>query len=197
MWQVALGVVLIHLPEFAPASMEAPAGTRPSLGRPSARLCFLAAGRFETLKGFHTLIPFFRNHTEFLLLLAGGGRQESVLRKLAGDSAQIGFPGVLPRAQLASLYRGAVAVIVPSRCMETFSLVTVEAFQQRTPVIARNLGGPAKLLAESGGDAARRTEPGNAGYSGYRRYWTQSVHMDRYLSIIGELKASATEGGAP
>ena len=168
------------------------------------------------LKGFHTLIPFFRNHTEFLLLLAGGGRQESVLRKLAGDSAQIGFPGVLPRAQLASLYRGAVAVIVPSRCMETFSLVTVEAFQQRTPVIARNLGGPAKLLAESGGglvyetdeqrqdavclpgrDAARRTEPGNAGYSGYRRYWTASVHLDRYLSIIGELKASATEGGAP
>ena len=109
---------------------------------------------------------------------------------------------------MRDLYRNAVAVIVPSLCQETFSLVTVEAFQQSTPVIARNLGGPAELIRQSGGGITYETEPDliaaldrlladralrdELGLRGYRTYsteWNTETHLRRYFSIIGEFAA--------
>ena len=46
---------------------------------------------------------------------------------------------------------GARAVVVPSLVYETFGYVVLEAFQERTPVVVRNLGALPELVAESGG----------------------------------------------
>jgi glycosyltransferase involved in cell wall biosynthesis len=43
-----------------------------------------------------------------------------------------------------------VALIVSSRCYESFVLVIVETSRQQTPVIVRNLGAMPELIAESG-----------------------------------------------
>ena len=53
------------------------------------------------------------------------------------------FLGHLQSQELKCLYKGAIAVIVPSLCYETFGLVSIEAFS-KTPAIVRNLGGIAE-----------------------------------------------------
>jgi glycosyltransferase involved in cell wall biosynthesis len=196
---------LIHLPEFAPSALASGGVFEDRPPRRSGAY-FLFAGRLEKLKGIHTLIPFFQRQSAFRLLIAGSGPEEPALRALAQEAPGIEFLGRLSRHDLSSVYRAAIAVLVPSLCIETFSLVTVEAFQQRTPVIARNLGGPAELIGESGGGIVYDTEEelhaavsllgsnpalrdamGNAGYRAYQKNWTEEIHLKRYLSIVSEL----------
>jgi glycosyltransferase involved in cell wall biosynthesis len=97
-------------------------------------------------------------------------------------------------------------LLVPSLCFEVFSLVTMEAFRHRTPVIARNLGASAEIVEESGGgllydteeglrqaitrlleDPSLRRELGQSGYEAYQRNWTVEVYLKRYLALIQSL----------
>ena len=104
--------------------------------------------------------------------------------------------------ELRRLYRHAVALIVPSLCFETFGQIIIEAFQQRTPVVGRNLGAVAEIIEESGGgvlydadeelpfkldlllDDRRRQALGNNGHQAYLRNWTASAHLTQYLDLI-------------
>ena len=42
--------------------------------------------------------------------------------------------------ELTAYYRGALGLIVPSVCYETFGIILIESFRLGTPVIARRLG---------------------------------------------------------
>jgi glycosyltransferase involved in cell wall biosynthesis len=187
------------LPGFAAKSH----GSRGGFARPDAEPYFLYAGRLERLKGLQTLIPIFRETPDVRLVVAGTGSSEGSFRDLAADCRNIEFLGHVSRGRLTGLYRGAVALLVPSQCLETFSLVTIEAFQERTPVIATRLGGPAEILSRSGGgmtytreeelrfamktllhQPALRKELGDAGFAAYRKYWTAEAHLENYYSVI-------------
>ena len=127
---------------------------------------------------------------------------------MAGGSDRVTFLGHLSGHQLRSLYRQAVAVIMPSLCFEVLPLVPLEALSQETPVIVRNLGGMPEIVDQSGGgfvydteaelpglldqlldDPERRRELGRKGYEAYQREWTAEVHVKRYLALIAELAA--------
>ena len=101
-----------------------------------------------------------------------------------------------------------MALIVPSLCYETFALVVLEAFRDRTPALVRNLGSLSEVLLASGGGAAYdsddelsswldrlvtdgslRNELGLKGHSAYLREWTVDAHLERYFSLIHELEA--------
>jgi glycosyltransferase involved in cell wall biosynthesis len=90
-----------------------------------------------------------------------------------------------------------------------FSLVTVEALREGTPVIVRNIGAMPEIVQASAGgfvyntdeelaaamdrllaDLSFRDELGNRGHQAYQRNWTPDVYMDRYLALIGELGAT-------
>ncbi len=195
----------IHLPEFAPelVPLEVSDGP-PDQGLPY----FLFVGRLEKLKGLETLIPLFRRYGRARLLIAGDGGMAPDLIRLAGGAENIEFLGHTSSHRLRTLYRDAVALVVPSMAYETFSLVTVEAFREGTPVIARNLGGPKELIEQSGGgllfnspeemEAALnrlldnrplRDELGARGQQAYRQNWTDEVHVRQYLSIIEGIAA--------
>jgi glycosyltransferase involved in cell wall biosynthesis len=98
----------------------------------------------------------------------------------------------------------------------------VEAFRQRTPVVARNLGALVEVVEESAGGLLYDTEEdlreamdrlladpsygrrlGQRGYEAYRQNWTVEAHLRRYLSLIDDLAArrsgSSTDprGGSP
>jgi glycosyltransferase involved in cell wall biosynthesis len=172
-------------------------------------LYFLSVGRLEKLKGLQTLIPLFRRYRKAQLWIAGTGSHEPQLRQLAAGDTNIRFLGYKTARDLHGLYRQAVAVLVPSLCLEIFPLVILEAFRQRTPVVVRNLGGMPEILAESGGgftydteqelvtaldalvaDPSYRQELGRRGYQAYQQYWTADVHLQRYLTLISELAAT-------
>jgi len=180
----------------APGHQERLAGTR---GRPY----FLFAGRLEKLKGLQDVLPYFRENTDFSLLVAGTGHYEQKLKKLAGGSQNIRFLGQQTRAKLRGLYGNAVACILPSLTYEISPQVVAESWSVKTPVITRDIGALAEIVKKAGGglcfssdedmrlqfdamghDMAMRNRLGEAGYDTYLRDWTPDQHIKRYLSII-------------
>jgi glycosyltransferase involved in cell wall biosynthesis len=160
----------------------------------------------EKIKGLQTLIPVFGRYRKARLLIAGTGSYESQLRELAQGSPNLHFLGHQSGQQLQTLYRQAVAVIVPSLCFEVFPLVILEALREGTPVIARNLGGMPEVIHESGGgftydteaelmaaidhllaSPSPRRELGQRGYQAYQQHWTVEAHLERYFALISQI----------
>ncbi len=203
--RMGLDAHIVHLPLFV-ALDESPSESAPLADEAPGRPYFLFVGRLEKLKGLHTLIPVFRYYQKAQLLIAGTGNYESVLRGLAHSTDNVRFLGHLSRQQLQQLYRGALAVIVPSICYEAAPLVTLEAFGQGAPVIVRNLGGMPEIVNESGGgvvyntekelvaamdrlcaDPSYRGELGRRGYTAYKEKWTAGTYLERYMSLIRQI----------
>ena len=188
-----------------PGPQPAPPAERNSHSPPY----FLYVGRLEYLKGVHTLLPLFQRRRELQLWIVGTGTQEPELRRLIGSSSNVRLLGWTDHRELEGLYRNAIALLVPSLCYEVQSLVPLEAFQQATPVIARDIGALSEVIAASGGgllyrteqeleeaigrlhaDPALREELGQKGQQAYLAYWTPEAHLSRYLQLVDQLLAS-------
>ena len=116
-------------------------GIEDSEPAPRSRPYLAAAGRLVRMKGFQRLIPLMRLLPEVDLRIAGTGPFEARLRDLAAGMPNVKFEGLLGGSELARLFHGARAVVVPSLFPETFGYVVLEAFAVRTPVIVHNSGG--------------------------------------------------------
>ncbi len=190
-------------PYFLPAQELAPRGKEFS---PHGQPYFLFVGRLEKIKGVQTLIPLFRDYKHADLLIAGTGTYEGELRRLAQGMTNVHFLGALPQEKLAGLYRNAIALLVPSICYEVLGIIILEAYLQKAPVIARDLGGLTEVVEEGGGgllyrtddelvaameslrtNSALRTELGERGYSGFWRGWSEEVHMESYFNAIDRI----------
>jgi glycosyltransferase involved in cell wall biosynthesis len=191
-----------RLPHFLPLE-EAPAEPR----GPEQEPYFLFVGRLVTLKGVHTLVETFRSYDRAQLLVAGDGVLERELRARAQALPHVRFLGRVHPDELRRLYRDAVAVLIPSLAYETFGMIALEAFRQRTPVIARDLGAVGELVRESGGGIAYTTEAelveamellrtspeardelAERGHRTYREQLTPEPHLQRYFELIEEAR---------
>ncbi|MBB4826628.1 glycosyltransferase involved in cell wall biosynthesis [Sporosarcina luteola] len=119
---------------------------------------FAFAGRLESTKGIFTLIHAFRllkeqNElpTSTKLVIAGGDADKvdpknktplcpKLKKAVSGLEDQIQFLGARTQSQLAQLFNGATAVVVPST-YESFGMVAAEAQACGCPVIASAVGG--------------------------------------------------------
>jgi glycosyltransferase involved in cell wall biosynthesis len=117
--------------------------------RPHARPYFLFVGRLERIKGLDTVLPVFERYPDADLLIAGDGEAGPELRAQAANMPNVKFLGRVGQDVLAALYRHAIALIVPSTGFETFGIILIEAFRQRTPVIARRLGPFPEIVAQA------------------------------------------------
>jgi glycosyltransferase involved in cell wall biosynthesis len=170
---------------------------------------FLYAGRLESIKGVESLLRAFRGRRTEDLLIAGEGTLEAQLREQAADLDNVRFLGWQPPDELDRLYRGALAVLVPTAGHESFGLVAVEAMARSVPVIARDFGALGEVLAESGGglgfttdeglqdalsriaaDPGLRRELGSRGRAAFEARYTEQRHMDAYLALVSELAAA-------
>jgi glycosyltransferase involved in cell wall biosynthesis len=193
-------VVNYFLPDPAPSAASAPADA-PS---PHPRPYFLFVGRLERIKGLDDVIPLFRERfRDADLVIAGDGEHGPALRELARGIDRVHFLGRVPSAELARWYRHSLALIVPSVCFETFGIILIEAFAQRTPVIARRLGPFPEIVekARAGelfstedeliaamkrlqADAALRAELGRRGYQAYLDHWSERAVIPKYLDVV-------------
>jgi len=194
-------IPVVHIPHFLPPPEPpaAPTGESPPYPRPYC----LFAGRLEKMKGVQVLIEAFRSYEACDLLIAGEGTYGRHLRGLAEGLPHVRFLGRLTYERLQALFRGAIAVAVPSVGYEVFPVVILEAFAQQTPVIAHNLGPLPEITEQSGGgliydnqsgfrdalerlrsDGALRRALGEQGYQAYLRYWTPEPHVRQYFELI-------------
>jgi glycosyltransferase involved in cell wall biosynthesis len=215
--RLGLNLPVLHLPNFVPQdNAAAPMPTETPGETPREKPYFLFVGRLEKLKGLQTLMTTFRHWSEARLLIAGAGAYEPTLRRLAEGCPNIEFLGQKTQGQLGTLYRQAVALIVPSEFWEIFPLVILEAFRQATPVVVRNLGGLPEIIQDSGGGLlydteaelaralkrllehpAQRAQMGRCGHQTYLRLWTPEAHLARYLDLIQEIAARREKHPAP
>jgi glycosyltransferase involved in cell wall biosynthesis len=201
-----------HLPYFAPSTEGNTSACEPSS---QPRPYFLFVGRLEKIKGLQDLIPIFRSYQHADLLVAGTGEFETDLRQQAAGVKNIVFLGPLQQAELQQLYRHAVAVLVPSICYEVFGIIILEAYRERTPVIARRLGGLREVVEESKGgftfdspdellsameqlrtDQGLRREMGERGYQKYLDRWSEEAHLQAYMQLL-ESTATRKFGRVP
>ena len=193
------------LPNFLPDNAEAAAES--TMDSPSPPVpYFLFVGRLEYIKGLQDVIPLIDDDGPAQLWIAGTGNYEPELRELAAGRSAVRFLGQQTAQQLRRLYRGARAVITPSICYEVFPMVVLEAFREGTPIIARDLGPYPEIVAQSDGgltfrnptelksamsqlaaDDQLRNKLGNAGRRAFENNWSESVVLDRYFELIGQI----------
>lgn len=87
------------------------------------------------------------------LVVVGPEKEPALARELERRGARL--HGYVSKPELAGLYRGAAALLLPSR-YEGFGLPVLEAMASGTPVVAA----PEPALREVAGDAAIYAEPG-------------------------------------
>lgn len=188
-----------RIPHFVPEP-----GPGDSFANP--RPYFLYAGRLEPIKGVARLIAAFRERAGEDLLIVGSGTLAAELEAHAADLPNVRFLGWRSRAELAALYRGAVAVVVPTLGHEAFGLVAVEAFSHGTPAVVPRFGALGELIEDSAAgyayssdaelraaldslssDPARRAALGAQGRESFQAEWTVDRHLDRYFGLIATL----------
>lgn len=115
---------------------------------------YLYAGRLSEEKGIGLLLAVWRNGPELPpLLVAGEGPLEGSVSRHAAAAGNIRPLGPLPRSEVLRLLQGARALVIPSRCYESFPMVLAEAMACGVPVIAPAHGPFPEVI-----------EPGRHGY---------------------------------
>jgi glycosyltransferase involved in cell wall biosynthesis len=184
---------------FMPPSESVARVARPAHPKPY----FLLVGRLEQIKGMQDVIPLFDADMPADLLIAGSGPYEPELRALAEGKPNVHFLGKVDPSALPDLYRESVALITPSICYEVFPMVALEAFRERTPIVARDLGPYPQIVRESGaglifndgpslraallrlaGDPALRGAMGESGASALEQRWSERVAMNDYFELL-------------
>lgn len=164
-----------------------------------ARPYFLFVGRLEKIKGLQDVFPVMSRYPDADLLILGDGDYAGDLRRLAAGNPRIRFLGRKSPDELNAYYRGALALLVPSICYETFGIILIESFRLATPVIARRLGPFPEIVETSGGgllfgseaeleaamrrmqtDAAGRAAMAAAGRRAFVDRWSEAPVMAAY-----------------
>lgn len=196
------GSPMTVIPYFVPETdHDAPS----SQASPHTRPYFLYVGRLEKIKGVETLFDVFRRYEHADLLIAGTGTYEADLRRQAEGMANVHFLGAFPPEELRKFYRHAIALLVPSSCYEVLGIIILEGYLERTPAIARDLGGLREVVEQGqGGFLYRnndellaamerlRTDPelrrtlGERGFQSFRGKWSESVHIEAYFRVLDD-----------
>jgi len=140
---------------------------------------FLFVGRLSIEKGIETLLKAFQD-TSYELDIVGDGPLKELVVSQVKNSSNIRYLGNVDRNTVLQLMSQCSALVMPSIWYEPFGLVIVEAFSQKTPVIASNLGSMSVLIRH--------------GYNGlhFNAGELQSLrHQIQYWSELSEVQKEA------
>ncbi len=147
----------VDLERFRPSRDKA--AIRARLGLPEERFVLLTVRNLVPRMGLENLISAFKiaqNGSRDLLLVIGGeGPLERALNeqtRRCGVEEFVRFVGYIPDEDLPSYYQMADLFIIPTKELEGFGLVTVEALASGLPVLGTPVGGTREVLTKLGPD---------------------------------------------
>jgi len=139
------------LERFTPANDRR--ALRRALGLPDGIPLLLTVRNLEARMGLDALIRAVailrRSIPEVLLLIGGAGALRANLESLVaalGLQEQVRFLGYIPEDDLPRYYQAADAFVLPTRELEGFGLITVEAMACGTPVLGTAVGATPEIL---------------------------------------------------
>ncbi len=144
---------------FRPLSRDERLATRERLGLPTDGRLIVGVSRLVPRKGFDTAIRALArlrsSHPDVTMAIAGGGRDEDRLRRLARDTgAPVRFLGRVPNDDLPAVYGcgDLFGMVCRNRWggleQEGFGIVFVEAAACGVPQVAGDSGGVADAVAD-------------------------------------------------
>lgn len=136
---------------FAPAADRA--AVRRALGLPAARPLAFTLRNLEARMGLDSLLRAVARLRaavpDVLLLVGGDGSLRAELEALAaslGLGGHVRFLGFVADAELPRWYQAADVFVLPTRALEGFGLVTLEALACGTPVLGTPVGATPEIL---------------------------------------------------
>jgi glycosyltransferase involved in cell wall biosynthesis len=108
----------------------------------------LFVGRLSDEKGIETIVRAAKLAPDIAFKIVGRGPEMERLHRLAEGAENVEFMGFRMGEELADLYRGAMAVLLPSRVHENFPLTILEAMAAGKPVIASEVGGVPEIVED-------------------------------------------------
>ncbi len=130
---------------------------RNRLGIPTGHFTLLTVRNLEPRMGLENLILAFKKileaKTHVFLVVGGEGPLTQDLKSLARETGvedSVKFVGYIPEEELPYYYQMADLFILPTRELEGFGLVTVEALASGLPVLGTPVGGTKEILAHMG-----------------------------------------------
>ena len=167
---------------------------------------FLFVGRVTASKGLRPMLEQFAAHPRLRLKVAGGGDLLATLQQEFKGMAHIEFLGPAGAEELAQLYAGATAVVLPSLAPETFGLTVVEAMAFGTPAVVHDAGGSREIVETAGAgfvfhhfdelppllsrlldDNALRLRESVKARAAYAEHYTAELHLRRYLALLASI----------
>jgi glycosyltransferase involved in cell wall biosynthesis/SAM-dependent methyltransferase len=148
---------IVKIPGGADLARFTPAAdrrrVRAALGLPLDTPLLLTVRNLETRMGLDTLLTAMtvvaRRRPDVHLVLGGSGSLREPLEAQAratGLDKHVTFVGFIPEQDLPRYYQAADAFVLPTRELEGFGLVTVEALACGTPVLGTRIGATPELL---------------------------------------------------
>jgi len=134
---------------------------RPPVDRPALRrelglpdgLLLLTVRNLVPRMGLDALVTAMRRivdtRPDARLVIGGGGELRGLLEEQVRGlrlEGHISFAGFIPEERLPDYYGAADLFVLPTRCLEGFGLVTVEALACGTPVLGTPVGGTQEIL---------------------------------------------------
>lgn len=194
------------LPLFSALEGVAPDPT-PAAGLPGSY--FLYAGRMTASKGVGMLVEAFAGAPDCHLVLVGDGDLRIPLMKTYAPASNIHFIGGVPQGDLASLYAGASAIVIPSLAPETFGLTVIEAAAYGVAALVHEgAGGAEEIVRSSGGglvyhdkadliakarelaaDPTVAERYGALAREAYLSLYTRKQHLEAYLQRIEQVRS--------
>lgn len=141
----------VDLGRFAPNG-SARGALKAQLGCPPETVLLLTVRNLVPRMGLDTLLHAIREVAKganVLLLIGGEGPMENELKGLAtslGIGSSVRFEGYIPETRLPSYYRAADFFVLPTKELEGFGLVAVEALACGTPVLGTPVGAIPEVL---------------------------------------------------
>lgn len=131
---------------------------RKKLGLPVDAVVILTVRRLAKRMGIDMLIEAFasiaKTNKKAVLVIGGAGSEKENLMALASSlsvSDKIHFKGFIPDELLSAYYRAADVFVLPTKALEGFGLVTLEAMASGTPVIGTGIGATVEILEKFDG----------------------------------------------
>jgi glycosyltransferase involved in cell wall biosynthesis len=155
----------VNLNKFTPAIDRK--AIRKRLKIPSDKIILFTVRNLVPRMGLENLIIAFndliKQNAEINLVIGGEGKLKTGLIALArsfGIEDYIHFVGFIPEEQLPSYYQMADLFVLPTKELEGFGLVTLEALASGLPVLGTPIGGTKEILGGFNGDFIfENTEP--------------------------------------
>src|SRR3989338_350116 len=108
----------------------------------------LFVGRLVKEKGIEMLIRIAKDFPEIPLKIVGIGPDAQNMRECLRPFPHVMCLGEQTGENLDALYRGALALLLPSAVQDVFPLVTLEAMQYGKPIIASHVGGIPEIVLD-------------------------------------------------